>query len=78
MGSGGVAIAALPTVICLKVPFSDGLRVNCIYISCATKKTPYYQTNNYWKDGFYQIPKGYDFTKGELIEISTDNIKIIK
>ena len=42
------------------------------------KKTPYYQTNNYWKDGFYQIPKGYDFTKGELIEISTDNIKIIK
>ena len=24
MGSGGVAIAALPTVICLKVPFSDG------------------------------------------------------
>ena len=30
MGSGGVAIAALPTVICLKVPFSDGLgRGNC-------------------------------------------------
>ena len=27
MGSGGVAIAALPTVICLKVPFSDGLGV---------------------------------------------------
>ena len=26
MGSGGVAIAALPTVICLEVPFSDGLR----------------------------------------------------
>ena len=25
MGSGGVAIAALPTVICFKVPFSDGL-----------------------------------------------------
>ena len=25
MGSGGVAIAALPTVICLKVSFSDGL-----------------------------------------------------
>ena len=28
MGSGGVAIAALPTVICLKVPFSDGLGGN--------------------------------------------------
>ena len=25
MGSGGVAIAALPTVICLKASFSDGL-----------------------------------------------------
>ena len=25
MGSGEVAIAALPTVICLEVPFSDGL-----------------------------------------------------
>ena len=25
MGSGGVAIAALPTVICFKVTFSDGL-----------------------------------------------------
>ena len=25
MGSGGVAIAALPTVICPKVSFSDGL-----------------------------------------------------
>ena len=25
MGSGGVAIAALPIVICLEVPFSDGL-----------------------------------------------------
>ena len=25
MGSGGVAIAALPTVMCLKVQFSDGL-----------------------------------------------------
>ena len=35
MGSGGVAIAALPTVICLKVPFSDGLgggKRNIMYI----------------------------------------------
>ena len=29
MGSGGVAIAALPTVICLKVLFSDGLGGVC-------------------------------------------------
>ena len=36
MGSGGVAIAALPTVICLKVPFSDGLGgdVWCLIDSC--------------------------------------------
>ena len=31
MGSGGVAIAALPTVICLKVPFSDGLGGKTVY-----------------------------------------------
>ena len=41
MGSGGVAIAALPTVICLKVPFSDGLGgafgfiVYCLFIFCS-------------------------------------------
>ena len=29
MGSGGVAIAALPTVICFKVTFSDGLGGDC-------------------------------------------------
>ena len=33
MGSGGVAIAALPTLICLKVPFSDGLGVGNIAVS---------------------------------------------
>ena len=35
MGSGGVAIAALPTVICLKVPFSDGLGGTFIKIQAA-------------------------------------------
>ena len=36
MRSGGVAIAALPTVICIKVPFSDGLGVDigsCVSVS---------------------------------------------
>ena len=33
MGSGGVAIAALPTVICLKVPFSDGRGGGICYFS---------------------------------------------
>lgn len=35
MGSGGVAIAALPTVICLKVPFSDGLGGVCRRVKTA-------------------------------------------
>ena len=35
MGLGGVAIAALFTVICLKVPFSDGLGgIFCIFLYC--------------------------------------------
>ena len=39
MGSGGVAIAALPTVICLKVPFSDGLGgVNLLFIDSSKSK----------------------------------------
>jgi len=40
------------------------------------KKTPYYITDNYWKDGFYQIPSGYDFSKGGVVEISTDSIRL--
>lgn len=39
MGSGGVAIAALPTVICLKVSFSDGLGgVNLLFIDSSKSK----------------------------------------
>ena len=41
MGSGGVAIAALPTVICLKVPFSDGLGGGVNTFGCSI-----YQTNS--------------------------------
>ena len=40
MGSGGVAIAALPTVICLKVPFSDGLGGAKIHLSHNVKIMP--------------------------------------
>lgn len=39
MGSGGVAIAALPTVICLKVPFSDGLGGGRLGGDCSSSKT---------------------------------------
>ena len=40
MGSGGVAIAALPTVICLKVPFSDGLGGGKIKAPLTIKNSP--------------------------------------
>ena len=40
MGSGGVAIAALPTVTCLKVPFSDGLGGEKKGRTCDVMKTP--------------------------------------
>ena len=39
MGSGGVAIAALPTVIYLEVPFSDGLGGGgnmCVFVLSTT------------------------------------------
>ena len=42
------------------------------------KKTPYYITDNYWKNDFYKIPKEYDFSKGGIVEISTDGIKLSK
>lgn len=41
------------------------------------KKTPYYATQNYWKDRFYKIPKDYDFSKGGIVEISTEGIRLI-
>lgn len=41
------------------------------------KKTKYWPENtNYWKPGFYQIPDGYDFSKGGVVEITTDHIRI--
>ena len=42
MGSGGVAIAALPTVICLKVPFSDGLGGGSVedWLGCRSEAIP--------------------------------------
>ena len=40
MGSGGVAIAALPTVICLKVPFSDGLGGDYSLTTFSSNVTP--------------------------------------
>ena len=46
MGSGGVAIAALPTVICLKVPFSDGLgggyHALTVLLGKSVSTTPYH------------------------------------
>ena len=40
------------------------------------KKTPYYKTDLYWREGFYKIPEDYDFEKGGIIEITTEGIKL--
>lgn len=41
------------------------------------KKTKYWEENtNYWQPGFYQIPEDYDFSKGGIVEITTDYIRI--
>lgn len=41
------------------------------------KKTKYWLENtHYWKTGFYQIPDDYDFSKGGIVEITTDHIRI--
>ena len=34
------------------------------------KKTPYLHTDNYWRNGFYQIPKNYNFDKGGKVIIT--------
>ena len=58
MGSGGVAIAALPTVICLKVPFSDGLggvkEILCIFLQTKIIQTNDLLTLNYF---YYKLIK---------------------
>ena len=41
MGSGGVAIAALPTVIRFKVPFSDGLGGGTVLSYTSDGRMPY-------------------------------------
>ena len=41
------------------------------------KKTKYWGENtNYWKSGFYQIPDNYDFSKGGIVEITPNYIRL--
>lgn len=41
------------------------------------KKTKYWAENqNYWRKDFYQIPNGYDFSKGGIVEITTEYIRL--
>jgi len=64
-----------PTNQISKIQFGGGK----IYLHfMCFKKTPYYVTDNYWKDGFYQIPNGYDFSKGGVVNISTERIRLNK
>ncbi len=41
------------------------------------KKTQYWDTDQYWRDGFYKIPDDYDFSKGGIVRITTDGIELI-
>lgn len=38
------------------------------------KKTPYLETENYWKSGFYKISKGHTFSKNDRFDISLEGI----
>lgn len=40
------------------------------------KKTQFWDTDQYWRDGFYQIPKDFDFSQGGIVEISTKHIRL--
>lgn len=42
------------------------------------KKTPYLHTDNYWRNGFYQIPKNYNFDKGGKVIITRSYIIVEK
>lgn len=55
----------------------DKIRWGGIYLHFLLfKKTPYYKTDLYWREGFYKIPEDYDFEKGGIIEITTEGIKL--
>ena len=65
MGSGGVAIAALPTVICLKVPFSDGLGEGyVIYQDCWQTKAGVlvFSLEQSSIEGFFEDSTVYEYT----------------
>lgn len=41
------------------------------------KKTKYWLENtHYWRSGFYKIPDDYDFSKGGIVEITSDSIQL--
>lgn len=40
------------------------------------KKTQYLNTDTFWKENFYQIPRDFDFLQGGIVEINTNHIKI--
>jgi hypothetical protein len=42
------------------------------------KKTPFYETERYWKPGYFQIPQDFDFSSGGIVEISTEFMRIAK
>ena len=79
MGSGGVAIAALPTVICLKVPFSDGLggafsKVDLPYIKRIVSANENPDRIQWYVSTFTDIDKSKALSTLRTLGIDIDNI----
>lgn len=77
MGSGGVAIAALPTVICLKVPFSDGLGGIWIGMPVSLKREGFYRIldNKIQAELFSYFQKDGAHKKVRSISLSDEDLK---
>lgn len=79
----GTHITYNPITSEIKVPLDQGSKITAgggqLYLHFLLfKKTQYWKTDQYWKDGFYKIPQGYDFSEGRIVEITTDEIKLLE
>ena len=81
MGSGGVAIAALPTVICLKVSFSDGLMGGPVrFIKTHPEAQPYLNKLGFGKgyELLYCIGFGYPDESPEAKPRDSSKVKFVE
>ena len=71
LGSGGIIV---PAGQWYKMPVGGGQAY--LHFLCF-KKNIYRQSDVYWRDGFYKIPRDFDFENEKcLIKISTESIEI--